>query len=148
MSRAIAKMLEKYYRDELKSCVNRIEKFNKNPDTSKLKDSEFSVYNRVFNTMNAAELDSLSEFAESEFNNDEICIGIAVELLIKKYDSIDDEQLSDIVGSRLPRYAFVRTMLKESKQGRDNLCKTIREHGVEYVLKSINLNKKECKKQD
>ena len=148
MSRAIAKMLEKYYRDELKSCVNRIERFNKNPDTSKLKDSEFSVYNRVFNTMNAAELDSLSEFAESEFNNDEICIGIAVELLIKKYDSIDDEQLSDIVGSRLPRYAFVRTMLKESKQVGDNLCKTIREHGVEYVLESINLNKSECKQQD
>lgn len=147
MSRAIAKMLEKYYRDELKSCVNRIEKFNKNPDTSKLKDSEFSVYNRVFNTINA-EMDSLSEFTESKLNNDEICIGIAVELLIKKYDSIDDEQLSDIVGSRLPRYAFVRTMLKESKQVGDNLCKTIREHGVEYVLKSINLNKKECKKQD
>ena len=139
MSRAIAKMLEKYYRDELKSCVNRIERFNKNPDTSKLKDSEFSVYNRVFNTINA-EMDSLSEFTESKLNNDEICIGIAVELLIKKYDSIDDEQLSDIVGSRLPRYAFVRTMLKESKQGRDNLCKTIREHGVEYVLKSIILN--------
>lgn len=147
MSRAIAKMLEKYYRDELKSCVNRIERFNKNPDTSKLKDSEFSVYNRVFNTINA-EMDSLSEFTESKLNNDEICIGIAVELLIKKYDSIDDEQLSDIVGSRLPRYAFVRTMLKESKQVGDNLCKTIREHGVEYVLKSINLNKKECKKQD
>ena len=89
MSRAIAKMLEKYYRDELKSCVNRIERFNKNPDTSKLKDSEFSVYNRVFNTINA-EMDSLSEFTESKLNNDEICIGIAVELLIKKYDSIDD----------------------------------------------------------
>lgn len=147
MSRAIAKMLEKYYRDELKSYVNRVEKFNKNPDTSKLKDSEFSVYNRVFNTINA-EMDSLSEFTESKLNNDEICIGIAVELLIKKYDSIDDEQLSDIVGSRLPRYAFVRTMLKESKQVGDNLCKTIREHGVEYVLESINLNKKECKKQD
>lgn len=147
MSRAIAKMLEKYYRDELKSCVNRIEKFNKNPDTSKLKDSEFSVYNRVFNTINA-EMDSLSEFTESKLNNDEICIGIAVELLIKKYDSIDDEQLSDIVGSRLPRYAFVRTMLKESKQVGDNLCKTIREHGVEYVLESINLNKSECKQQD
>lgn len=147
MSRAIAKMLEKYYRDELKSCVNRIEKFNINPDISNLKDSEFSVYNRVFNTINA-EMDSLSEFTESKLNNDEICIGIAVELLIKKYDSIDDEQLSDIVGSRLPRYAFVRTMLKESKQGRDNLCKTIREHGVEYVLESINLNKSECKKQD
>ncbi len=147
MSRAIAKMLEKYYRDELKSCVNRIERFNKNPDTSKLKDSEFSVYNRVFNTINA-EMDSLSEFTESKLNNDEICIGIAVELLIKKYDSIDDEQLSDIVGSRLPRYAFVRTMLKESKQVGDNLCKTIREHGVEYVLESINLNKSECKQQD
>ena len=147
MSRAIAKMLEKYYRDELKSCVNRIEKFNKNPDTSKLKDSEFSVYNRVFNNINA-EMDSLSEFTESKLNNDEICIGIAVELLIKKYDSIDDEQLSDIVGSRLPRYAFVRTMLKESKQVGDNLCKTIREHGVEYVLESINLNKSECKQQD
>ena len=147
MSRASAKMLEKYYRDELKSCVNRIEKFNINPDISNLKDSEFSVYNRVFNTINA-EMDSLSEFTESKLNNDEICIGIAVELLIKKYDSIDDEQLSDIVGSRLPRYAFVRTMLKESKQVGDNLCKTIREHGVEYVLKSINLNKSECKKQD
>lgn len=147
MSRVIAKMLEKYYRDELKSCVNRIEKFNINPDISNLKDSEFSVYNRVFNTINA-EMDSLSEFTESKLNNDEICIGIAVELLIKKYDSIDDEQLSDIVGSRLPRYAFVRTMLKESKQVGDNLCKTIREHGVEYVLESINLNKSECKQQD
>lgn len=149
MAKTDKKILEKNYRDELKSIINRLRKVSEEGYVINFKEEEINIYKRVYKSFGYdIEQKDASILDKYELNLEELNIGIATEIFLKRYDDINDEQLKNIIGSHLFRYAFLRTMIKESNNQGESLTDSIRSNGVEHILKYIGNIRKTNKEQN
>ena len=138
MKKLIGTMTEKEYRDILKSTIRSVERsIRENLPTD---DEIFSA--PEIERVAGMSIDEIQNLRDSYLMIDEheFSIALACKIFLRRYPDLNDGNLKNIIGSRLPKYEFVRELMKCSDAS-ESFTDKVRSGRIEDILSIINENR-------